>query len=47
MAAQWEEEQKMEEIVPELAVHERLSQGNGVKGFKKEKKMVPDGLLKR
>ena len=58
MAAQWDEEQKLEEIlerrrmegssfqlevvreVPELVVHERMSQGKGVKGFK-EKKKVP------
>ena len=58
MAAQWDEEQKLEEIlerrrmkgsslklevmqnVPELVVHERMSQGKGVKGLK-EKKKVP------
>ena len=58
MAAQWDEEQKLEEIVerkriegnslklevmqkvPELVVHERMSQGKRVKGLK-EKKKVP------
>ena len=58
IAAQWDEEQKLEEIlerkrmegsslqlevmrkVPELVVHECMSQDKGVKGFK-EKKKVP------
>ena len=57
MAAQWDEEQKLEEIldrrrmegsslhvevmhnVLELYVHERMSQGTGVKGFKAKKKV--------
>ena len=60
MAAQWDEEQKLEEIlerrsiggdslklevmqkVSEPVVHERMSQGKGVKGRKeKKKKKVP------
>ena len=57
MAAQWEEEQKPEEIlerrslegsslqlevmqnVQELVVHERMSHGKGLKGFKEKKKV--------
>ena len=56
MAAQWDDERKLEEIlerrrmegssvqfvlqnVPELLVHERKSQGIGVKGIKEKKKM--------
>ena len=58
MAAQWDEEEKLEEIlerrkmegsslkvevlqkVPELVVHERMSQGKGVKGRKEKKKAL-------
>ena len=57
MAAQWNEERKLEEIlehrkmegsslqlevvrkVPELVVHERMSQCKGVKGFKEKRKV--------
>ena len=58
MAAQWDEEQKLEEIlvqremegspgqfevvrrVPELVVHERMSQGIRVKGLKEKKNVL-------
>ena len=33
--------------VPELVVHERMSQGKGVKGFKKKRGKYQDGLWKR
>ena len=57
MAAQWDEEQTLEEIleqrrmegsslqleavrdVPESVVHERMSQGTGVEGFKEKKEL--------
>ena len=57
MAAQWDEEQKLEDIlerrrmagsslqlevmrkVPELVVHERVSQGKGVNCFREKKKV--------
>ena len=62
MAAQWDEEQELDEIVErrrmegsslklevmqkvlELVVHERMSQGKGVKG-RKEKKKVPGWFM--
>ena len=65
MAAQWDEERKLEEIleqrgmegslgqlevmrrVPELVVHERMSQGKRVKGLKEKKKVSGWSLWKR
>ena len=42
MAAQWDEEQKLDDMqkVPEPEMHERMSQGKGVKDLKEKKKVA-------